>query len=68
MLGERVNLASRLCSQAAPGQVVIDQATRERLGDSVTATPLPALNLKGFTGQVMAYELTEVHSWELAEE
>ncbi len=68
VLGERVNLASRLCSQAQPGQVVIDQTTRERLGANITATPLPALNLKGFTGQVTAYELTEVHSWELQKE
>jgi class 3 adenylate cyclase len=64
VLGERVNLASRLCSQAGPGQVVIDQATREKLGDKITATPLPALNLKGFSENVVAYELTEVHSWE----
>ncbi len=68
VLGERVNLASRLCSQAEPGQVVIDQSTREKLGDAITTTPLPALNLKGFKDNVVAYELTEVHSWELAEE
>jgi class 3 adenylate cyclase len=68
VLGERVNLASRLCSQAGPGQVVIDQTTREKLGDTATATPLPALNLKGFTENVMAYELTEVHSWEMTAE
>ncbi len=68
VLGERVNLASRLCSQAGPGQVVIDQTTREKLGDTVTATSLPALNLKGFSENVMAYELTEVHSWEMTAE
>ncbi len=68
VLGERVNLASRLCSQAGPGQVVIDQTTREKLGVTVTARPLPALNLKGFSENVMAYELTEVHSWELTAE
>lgn len=68
VLGERVNLASRLCSQAAPGQIVIDRATWEKLGDTVTANPLPALNLKGFSENVKAYELTEVHSWELTME
>jgi class 3 adenylate cyclase len=60
VLGERVNLASRLCSQAGPGQIVIDQSTREKLGDAVTATPLPALNLKGFSENVAAYELKEI--------
>lgn len=68
VLGERVNLASRLCSQAGPGQVVIDQCTREKLGDAISVTPLPALNLKGFRDNIVAYELTEVHSWELAGE
>jgi len=68
VLGERVNLASRLCSQAAAGQVVIDQTTREKLGDTISAAPLPALNLKGFSENIVAYELMEVHSWELTEE
>lgn len=60
VLGERVNLASRLCSQAGPGQIVIDQATRDMLGSVITATPLPALNLKGFSENVVAYELKGV--------
>jgi class 3 adenylate cyclase len=62
VLGERVNLASRLCSQAGPGQIVIDQTTRERLADQITAEPLPALNLKGFSENVTAYELKSVSS------
>ena len=62
VLGERVNLASRLCSQAGPGQIVIDQTTRQKLGDKISATvPLPALNLKGFSENVVAYELKGVH-------
>ncbi|HKS75538.1 MAG TPA: adenylate/guanylate cyclase domain-containing protein [Terriglobales bacterium] len=65
VVGERVNLASRLCGQAGPGQVVIDQTTREKLGDDIAVRPLPALTLKGFAGEVQAFELTEVHSWEL---
>jgi class 3 adenylate cyclase len=65
VLGERVNLASRLCSQAGPGQVIIDQATKEKLGNAISTRPLPALNLKGFREDIRAFELTEVHSWEL---
>jgi class 3 adenylate cyclase len=57
VLGERVNLASRLCSRAGPGQIVIDQTTRDRLGGEIVAEPLPALNLKGFSENVAAYEL-----------
>lgn len=57
VLGERVNLAARLCSHADPGQALIDQTTRERLGDAITVRPLPALNLKGFSDHIQAYEL-----------
>lgn len=65
VLGERVNLASRLCSQAGAGQVVIDQTTRERLGEAISAEPLPALNLKGFSENVVAYELKGVRVAEM---
>lgn len=57
VLGERVNLAARLCSQARAGQVIIDQTTRERLGDAISIAPLPELHLKGFAENVVAYEL-----------
>jgi len=60
VLGERVNLASRLCNQAGASQVVIDQTTKEKLGENVAVKPLPALNLKGFTENVVAYELVSV--------
>ena len=62
VLGERVNLASRLCDQAGPGQVIIDQATYDQLADHITARPLPDLNLKGFKEHVVAYELIEVRT------
>lgn len=60
VLGERVNLASRLCTQAGAGQVVIDQTTKDRLGGQARTNPLPALNLKGFSENIVAYELVEV--------
>jgi class 3 adenylate cyclase len=54
---ERVNLASRLYSLAKPGQVVIDDVTRERLGDRAEVRPLPPVKLKGFSTDIQAYEL-----------
>jgi class 3 adenylate cyclase len=60
VLGERVNLASRLCSAASPMQVVIDQTTRERLAGLADATPLAPLELKGLGGLVQAYQLISV--------
>jgi len=57
VLGERVNLASRLCSQAGRMEVVIDSTTRERLGDEIQVEPLPPLKLKGYSELVPAFKL-----------
>jgi class 3 adenylate cyclase len=62
VLGERVNLGSRLCEFAAPGQVVIDQTTADKLGACARVKPLPAVGLKGFRENTVPYELLEVTS------
>jgi len=61
VLGERVNLASRLCSKAGAMQVVIDCATRDLLGADATTEVLPPLILKGFVEPVPAWLLIDVH-------
>ena len=63
VLGERVNLASRLCSQAAAGQVIIDETTRAK--PSATRSNAPdtragADHRRAVTENVVAYELTAV--------
>jgi class 3 adenylate cyclase len=60
VLGERVNLGSRLCEFAGPGQVVIDQTTVDKLGAAARVKPLPAVGLKGFRENTVPYELLEV--------
>jgi class 3 adenylate cyclase len=62
VLGERVNLASRLCGKADRMEVVIDQTTQQRLSGLIRAEPLPELELKGFSSRVQAYKLLEVRS------
>jgi class 3 adenylate cyclase len=57
VLGERVNLASRLCSQAAGGEALMDQTTMERTTGFVVSQPAGLLNLKGFSAPVQAYKL-----------
>jgi class 3 adenylate cyclase len=57
VLGERVNLAARLGDAAGRMEVLIDQATREKLGDAIRVEELPELRLKGFTEHVHAYRL-----------
>ena len=59
-VGPAVNLASRLCSEAAHGQILIDKRTTECLGADAAAhrlTPGDALRLKGFAEPVQSYLL-----------
>jgi class 3 adenylate cyclase len=57
VLGERVNLASRLCSQAEPGQILVDHETRKRLKDSIITRELQPRKLKGYEEPVRVWEL-----------
>jgi len=55
VVGERVNLAARLGSFAAAGQIVVDQETRRRIAPTWASEPLQPLQLKGFSEPVIAY-------------
>jgi len=59
-VGPAVNLASRLCAEAAGGQVLVDQRTRELLADESRGARLragEALSLKGFAEPVPSFTL-----------
>lgn len=60
VLGERVNLASRLCSQARAGEVLADEATIEKLAARIASEPTGEIQLKGFAAPVQAYRLCAV--------
>lgn len=62
VIGERVNLAARLCSKAGPMEIVIDEATRAELPPGFETQTLEALELKGFAEPVVAYQLKSVPS------
>jgi len=54
-VGSVLNLASRLCDAAGPGQVVISQRVLSEVENLVEAEPLGGLELKGFVRPVEAY-------------
>jgi adenylate cyclase len=59
-VGPAVNLASRLCSEAAHGEILIDARTIELLGEEAQRhqlKPGEALQLKGFQRPVQSYTL-----------
>jgi class 3 adenylate cyclase len=66
VLGSRVNLAARLASQAGNMEIIIDDATLERLDESFSAEPLGPLALRGFSSAQSAYRL--LHPGEVREE
>jgi class 3 adenylate cyclase len=54
-VGSVLNLASRLCDAAAPGQIVIGPRALSEVEEIVETTPLGALELKGFGRPVEAF-------------
>jgi PAS domain S-box-containing protein len=58
VIGDAVNTASRLCSAAKAGQIVISAGTHEAVKDHVIAAQLEPLQVKGKSQPVMAYEVT----------
>jgi adenylate cyclase len=59
-IGRVINLASRLCDEAKAGQIVISQRAFSAVEQSVGASHIGQLNLKGFTRPIDAYEVV---SW-----
>ncbi len=58
VIGRVANLGARICSEAEAGQVLISQATYDLIRDSVQATPISELRLKGVEQPVTAYRIT----------
>ncbi len=57
VIGDTVNTASRLMSNAAGGQILISESTAADLGDDFGMAPLPPLHLKGRTGPVSVFSV-----------
>jgi class 3 adenylate cyclase/CheY-like chemotaxis protein len=57
-VGSVLNLASRLCDAAEPGQIVVSQRVLAEVEELVNAQSLGGLELKGFGRPVEAYAVT----------
>ncbi|MBO0733526.1 MAG: GAF domain-containing protein [Methylocapsa sp.] len=56
-VGTVTNLASRLCDEAKPGQIIISQRAFGIVEPWVKAAPIGELKLKGFSRPMAAYEI-----------
>ncbi len=61
VIGDSVNLASRLESYAKPGQILIAEHTYVRVREAVEARPLGRMKLRGKEEEVEVYEVTGIY-------
>ncbi|HEY4184424.1 MAG TPA: adenylate/guanylate cyclase domain-containing protein [Polyangia bacterium] len=54
-IGDPVNTASRLCSIAKPGEIILSEATYMKLKHDVAAVPLPPVRVKGKSEELRIY-------------
>jgi adenylate cyclase len=54
-IGDAVNTASRLCSVAQAGQIILSEATFSKVQGSVAAVPLPPVRVKGKADELRVY-------------
>jgi len=57
VIGDNVNVAARLQGLAAPGEILISAATRDRVRAQVEATAMPPMTLKGKQQPVEVYRV-----------
>ena len=55
LIGEEVNLTSRICGKAGPGQIYLTRQTYDRLAGRIPATPLEPINVKGLSYPVHVF-------------
>ena len=55
--GHTVNVASRIASEAAPGEVIVSAAAAQRLPDSMGMTEVPVLKLRGVPDQLTFFRV-----------
>jgi adenylate cyclase len=62
VIGAPVNLASRLCNIALPGEVLVTSDTLSRAGPGVAASAGLAVELRGFSQPVVPYTVTAIET------
>ncbi|MDQ3137779.1 MAG: GAF domain-containing protein [Gemmatimonadota bacterium] len=60
VIGDAVNVAARLCAEAAPGEILVSEALLGVVRDQVSSEFLPEMGLKGKVGVVQVYRVRDV--------
>jgi len=64
VIGDAVNVANRLCSEAGPGEILVSEALCQMVKDQAEYEYLPAMALRGRTRSVQVYRVKGVTSRE----
>lgn len=59
VIGDTVNLGSRLCSAAGPGEILVNQANRDCVVGTVELVALPPVRVKGKAAPVKLYRVLD---------
>jgi len=59
LIGEEVNLASRICGKAAPKQVLVTKQTWDLVKEEMKGRELEPVNVKGLSYPIKVFEVTE---------
>ncbi len=59
-IGSVTNLASRLCGEAKPDEILVSQRVYSQIAPRVHAKPTEPLSLKGFRSATLAFSIIEV--------
>jgi class 3 adenylate cyclase len=60
VIGDNVNVASRLCGNALPFQILVTESVYSKVKDLVNANPLGSIKVKGKTKDISVYEITGI--------
>ena len=63
-----VNTASRLCSVAQPGQIILSEATYRKVQGEIAAIPLPNVRVKGKAEELRVYNAIGMRSRDFTSE
>jgi adenylate cyclase len=67
VIGDKVNLAARLESNAKPGQILVSESTYRQVADHVKARCLGVINVKGKEEEVTIFEILGLSEEEAAD-
>ena len=60
VIGRVINIAARLCVEAAPGQVLISAPVKALVEDAVDTAEVDRVNMKGFARPMSVYRVTRL--------